>query len=207
MIHKRSARTGAIPIFLMFLACNPNQAFSHEPIRPPPSGNTRRQEVHVPINDFSLTDQNSRPFQFRMLRGKVVILSFVYTTCPDVCPLITSSLRLVQKELSPKELESVFLVSITTDPEVDSPKVLKSYAERYQVDFSNWAFLTGDLRALAPVWENFGVKVERKARGLVDHTSLTTVIDEEGVMRFAHAGASPSPEQVLQDVRALLASR
>jgi len=87
----------------------------------------------------------------------------------------------------------VFLLSVTTDPEVDRPKVLKSYAERYQAEFSNWSFLTGDVRALTAVWKNFGVKVERKARGLVNHTSLTAVIQSSAaamgiIIMLASAG-------------------
>jgi protein SCO1/2 len=205
VINKLSARTGAGLFFLTFLICNPNQALGHDPIPPPSSRKAHRREVHVPIRDFSLTDQNGKPFRLASLRGKVVVLSFIYTTCPDVCPLITSSLRMMQNELSPEERSSVFLLSITTDPEVDRPKVLKSYAERYKVDFSAWSFLTGDVEALAAVWKNFGIKVEGKARGLVNHTSLTAVIDRKGVMRFAYSGAAPDQKTVLRDMRALLA--
>jgi protein SCO1/2 len=131
----------------------------------------------------------------------------VYTTCPDICPLITSGMRLVQESLKPKERESVFLLSITTDPEIDTPQVLKSYAARYKVDFSNWSLITRDVQSLALVWKVFGVKVERKGRGLVNHTSLTGLIDKNGVMRFAYYGASPDPKIMLQDLRTLLAPR
>ena len=139
------------------------------------------------------------------MRGKVVLVAFVYTTCPDVCPLITASMQSVQRSLNGRERESVRFLSITTDPEIDSPDILKSYAGRYEVDLSNWSFLTGDLKTLQPVWKAFGVKVERKARGLVNHTALTALIDTKGVMRFAYFGASPDPKKVLQDIRALLA--
>ncbi len=184
-----------------------NQTSGNNKSTLPLAEEAQRRAVHIPVNDFSLTDQNGKPFRFGTLRGKVIVLSFIYTSCPDVCPLITSSLRMVQGKLSPVERQSVFLLSVTTDPEVDTPKVLKSYAERYKVDFSNWGFLSGDIQALAAVWENFGVKVERKARGLVDHTSLTAVIDGKGTMRFAYTGTSPNHKGVLQEVRSLLVRR
>jgi len=180
-------------------------ASSHEPKHPVAEKAAPRRQVQVPIKDFSLTDHTGTPFRFSSMRGKVVLVAFVYTTCPDVCPLITASMQSVQRSLNGRERESVRFLSITTDPEIDSPDILKSYAGRYEVDLSNWSFLTGDLKTLQPVWKAFGVKVERKARGLVNHTALTALIDTKGVMRFAYFGASPDPKKVLQDIRALLA--
>lgn len=181
------------------------QAFGHDTSPSLLSGGAPRRQVHLPVKDFSLTDQAGKPFRFQSLKGKVVLVSFIYTTCPDVCPLITSSMRLVQQGLSPGERESAFFLSITTDPEVDTPEVLRSYAERYKIDFSRWSLVTGDLQSLIPVWKVFGVRVERKARGLIHHTSLTGLIDKKGVMRFAYYGSSPDHKRVLQDMRALLA--
>lgn len=163
-----------------------------------------RREVRLPIEDFSLTDQAGRSFRFQALKGRVVLVTFMYTTCPDVCPLLTANMRLAQESLRPSERTAVFFLSITTAPEVDTPSVLKSYGERYKVDFSNWSFVTGDQKSLERVWKIFGVKVERKARGLVNHTTLTGVIDREGVLRFAYYGAAPDPKRILQDVRGLL---
>lgn len=181
-----------------------NRAMGHESSASAAVQRAARRQVHLPIPDFSLTDQAGRPFSFRSLRGKVVLLTFVYTTCPDICPLITASMRLAQEGLKDKERGSVFLLSITTDPEVDNPQVLKSYGGRYGVDFSNWSFLTGELQTLVPVWKAFGVRAQRKSRGLVDHTSLTALIDARGVMRFAYTGATPDHERILQDLRFLL---
>lgn len=134
----------------------------------------------------------------------MVLLAFIYTTCPDVCPLVTASMRSVQRSLEESEQKDVFLLSITTDPEVDSPGVLNSYAQRYQVDFRNWLFLTGDLKSLASVWKSFGIKVERKARGLVNHTTLTALVDQKGVMRFVYYGTYPDHKNILRDLRSLL---
>lgn len=163
-----------------------------------------RREVRLPIEDFSLTDQAGRSFRFQGLRGRVVLVTFMYTTCPDVCPLLTANMRLVQENLRPSERTAVFFLSITTDPEVDTASVLKSYGERYKVDFSNWSFAGGDQKSLEKVWKVFGVKVERKARGLVNHTTLTSLIDKKGMMRLVYPGAAPDPKRVLADMRSLL---
>ena len=164
-----------------------------------------RRAVVIPINDFTLIDQSSRPFKFSELTGRVVVVTFAYTTCPDVCPLITAALRQVQSGLAPDERRKVFLLTITTDPEIDSPAVLASYAKRYSADPSNWSFLSGDQAALEKVWKNFGVGVIRRARGLVDHTPLTAMVDRHGKMRVAYIGPAPNVKIVLQDVRNFLA--
>lgn len=167
----------------------------------------QRREVNIPIQSFSLTDQGNQNFKFESFKGKVLLVDFAYTTCPDVCPLMTAAMRSVQDELTPAERKLVHLVMVTTDPEVDSPAVLASYAKRYRVDLSNWSFLTGDETSLAKVWKNFGVGVKRIARGLVDHTPLTALVDQKGVMRFAYYGTAPDPKMVLKDIRTLVPPR
>jgi len=190
-------------LVVLALAANSvgNQAVAHEVQQK----TVERRAVVIPINDFTLVDQNSREFQFSNLTGRVVVVAFAYTTCPDVCPLLTAALRQVQSGLTPDERKKVFLLTITTDPEIDSPKVLASYGKRYGADSSNWSFLTGDQAALQKVWKNFGVGVKREGRGLVDHTPLTAVVDRQGKMRLAYIGPGPDAKMVLRDVRGLLA--
>ena len=163
-----------------------------------------RRAVQIPIDDFILVDQNSREFKFSQLAGRVVVVAFAYTTCPDVCPLITAALRQVQSGLTAEERKKVFLLTITTDPEIDTPKILAGYAKRYGADFASWSFLTGEPAALQKIWKNFGVGVKRKARGLVDHTALTAVVDRQGKLRVAYVGPAPDAKAVLQDVRSFL---
>jgi protein SCO1/2 len=163
-----------------------------------------RREVLIPINNFTLVDQNSRKFKFSQLAGRALVVAFAYTTCPDVCPLITAALRQVQSGLTPDERTKVFLLTITTDPEIDAPKVLAGYGKRYGADLATWSFLTGDPAVLQKVWKNFGVGVKRKARGLVDHTPLTAVVDRQGRMRVAYIGPAPDTKAVLKDVRSFL---
>ena len=182
------------------------RAASHQSESHPQAQESGRSQVHLPIADFSLTDQTGRPFRFQELRGKVVLVTFIYTTCSDVCPLLTSRMVLVQRDLKGTERSSVYLLGITTDPEIDRPQILKSYAGRYGVDFSNWSFLTGSPGELAPVWKSFRVQVQRKARGLVNHTPLTALLDKAGIMRFAYFGASPDHRSMLRDLRSLLPS-
>ena len=71
-------------------------------------------------------------------------MTFIYTSCPDVCPLLTDKMAQVQDELGPDFGAEVAFVSITVDPEHDTPEVLKEYAETFDADLGGWGFLTGD---------------------------------------------------------------
>jgi len=174
---------------------------------PAPQSFTQRREVKLAIDDFILTDQSGKAFRFNQLSGKVVLVGFAYTTCPDVCPLLTAAIRQVQSRLTGTERKDVQLLTITTDPEIDVPKVLAGYAKRYGADLDNWAFLTGEEKKLRAVWKNFGVGVKRKGRGLIDHTPLTAIVDRRGFLRVAYVGPSPEVRLVLGDLRSFLADR
>jgi cytochrome oxidase Cu insertion factor (SCO1/SenC/PrrC family) len=111
-----------------------------------------------PIDDFSLTDQDGNPYGFDAESEGVVVVSFMFTRCPDVCPVITQSLISVERALSERELEDVTFLSVSVDPEYDSPEVLLEYAERQG---ASWPHLTGSLEELKPVWATFGLVVQK----------------------------------------------
>ena len=165
-----------------------------------------RRELNVLIDDFALTDQNGARVEFRKLRGKPLVINFMYTSCPDVCPLLTASLKILRDHMKPAEARDIRFLSITTDPEIDTPKVLKDYSLRHKADAPNWSWLTGEARELAPVWQGLGVSVKRIAKGLIEHTTLTVVADAQGYMRFAYFGSAPDPDVLLKDLRALAQS-
>ena len=117
------------------------------------------------------------------LRGKVVALTFIYASCPDVCPMLTDKLARVQDALGSAFGSKIAFVSITTDPERDTPEVLKGYAEAFEANLAGWSFLTGERAAVLDVAHRYGVAVAKAADGQVDHTMLTTLIDRQGTMR------------------------
>jgi protein SCO1 len=185
---------------LWFLVLLPVDLCAHVPGAP----QTTATAVNTKAPDFILLDQDGKPFASKSLRGKVVALDFIFTTCIDVCPLFTANFAQLQKTLKSRQRADFFIVSITTDPEVDSPKVLKSYAQRYRADFATWAFLTGTEAELKKVWNGFGIRVIPKGRGLVQHTSLTTVIDPQGIRRFNFLGEKWQLKDLERDMMALL---
>ena len=191
------------PLIVLMIALLPHISAAHEPssAKTEPS---RRIAVNLKAPRFTLIDQEGKSFDSEnTLHGKVVAINFIYTTCPDVCPLFTVEFARLQRALSAQPRQNFFLLSMTTDPEIDTPKVLKAYAQRFEADFQNWAFLTGNQAQMKEVWKSFGVQVIRRGRGLVQHTSLTTLIDGQGRRRINFFGPQWQFSDLLKDMRAL----
>jgi protein SCO1 len=157
--------------------------------------------------DFSLTDHEGKPWRSRSLAGKVVLATFIYTTCTDVCPLLTAKFAEIQRQLKSAKRNDFFLVSITTDPKTDTPKVLKAYGDRYHADFQSWAFLTGSEADLKNVWRAFGVSVNARDKGKSQHTTVTTLIDPRGVRRINYYGDRWQEKDVVNDLIQLIKVR
>jgi protein SCO1 len=105
-----------------------------------------RLPVYGSVPDFALTDQTGRPVRRADLEGKVWVTSFIFTSCPDECPLMAAQMAQLQSDLA--HAPELHLVSISVDPEHDIPAVLAHYAERFNADPARWLFLTGDKQAI-----------------------------------------------------------
>jgi protein SCO1/2 len=133
---------------------------------------------------FRLTDQDGRPLALEDLRGKTVVLDFIFTHCTGPCPVMTGLHVDVQRALSPRERAKTRFVSISLDPERDTPAVLRAYALKRGADLSDWSFLTGPSADVEAVLKAYGVGVIRKAGEEPAHLVASFVIDPEG--RIAH---------------------
>ena len=160
-----------------------------------------------PAPAFTLTAQDERRLSLADLRGKVVVLTFIYTACADTCPLLTAKMATLQGRLGADFGTRVFFVSVTVDPERDTPAVLKGYGVAHGARFDGWAFLTGTPAEIREVGKRYGIFAKKTARGDVDHTFLTSVIDGRGVLRVQYMGVRFDPAELLADVRSVLAER
>src|SRR4029434_9488675 len=173
MILGCSNKLRILSAFFFLVVLLPLDLHAHVPGAPrevPPTSATPNTKAPA----FVLLDQEGNRFDSTTFRGQVVVLNFIFTTCMDVCPVLSANWAQLQRTLKNEPGGNLFLVSITTDPEVDSPKVLKSYAQRYGADFQNWAFLTGSESQLKQVWKGFDVRVVKNGRGLVEPRGLNT---------------------------------
>jgi protein SCO1/2 len=174
-------------------------AQAHIPIPPKQPSEIGRRVVKTTVPNFKLIDQNGKPFQMAATRGKVVLATFIFTTCPDVCPLLSAKLAAIQRVLEEKKIKDYWLLSITTDPERDNAAALKEYAARFKADLSHWSFLTGSRTEVAQVWKAFGVNVTKTEAGQIFHTTLTTLIDRQGLRRVDYYGDKWLDPEVLKD--------
>ena len=106
-----------------------------------------------PVPEFSLIDQDCLPFNSAEMTGKVWLASFVYTKCPDFCPLVTQRMAVLRDSIAANDelRDQVRLLSITVDPLRDSPAVLREYAERFRAAKPTWLFLTGPVTEVIPL--------------------------------------------------------
>ncbi|HEY1334403.1 MAG TPA: SCO family protein [Myxococcaceae bacterium] len=157
--------------------------------------------------DFTLTTQDESRLTLRDLRGKVVVITFVYASCTDTCPILTAKLASLQEPLGANLGARVVFVGITVDPGRDTPAVLRDYARHHGVRPPGWAFLTGSAAEIREVARRYGVYARRAAGGEVDHTFLTSIVDQRGVLRVQYLGVRFDPGEFLGDLRSVLRER
>jgi protein SCO1/2 len=157
-----------------------------------------------PAPAFSLTTQEGTRLALQDLRGKVVVVTFIFASCTDTCPLLTAKLVGLQARLGTALGTKVFFVAITVDPERDTPQVLKRYAQMHGAHLEGWAFLTGTLAEIRQVARHYGIYAKKTPRGAVDHTFLTSLIDPSGILRVQYLGVRFDPEELLRDLQALV---
>ena len=162
-----------------------------------------------PVPDVKFTDQDGHTFDFASLKGKAVIVTFIYTSCPlpTFCPLMDRHFATMQAKLKEKNNDlNATLLSVSFDPVTDTPAVLKKHAEGLNADPKMWTFVTGDRDELDQWASRFGVSVSRAMNDAKDitHNLRTVIIDRQGNLVRAYTGNEWTPEQVLADVRVMI---
>lgn len=146
--------------------------------------------------DFSLTDSNGRPFTLSQTHGKVAVVFFGFTNCPDECPLAMANLKLAIEMLGERG-ENVQVLLVTTDPERDSPGALREFVEKFDPGFLG---LTGTQAELSKVWKDYGVTV---MDGGETHSNYIYVIDQQGML-VETILADAGPADIASDLQFLL---
>lgn len=146
------------------------------------------------LPDFSLFDQNGHPLCRADLRGKVVAIDFIYTRCPlpDVCPRLSANFALLQRRFDVESAKDLMLLSITVDPDFDTPTVLADYSRRWAAG-PDWRFLTGDV---APLAAALG-EIYWAEEGSIGHNSTTSIIGRDGRLAAQVEGSNFRPDQLV----------
>jgi protein SCO1/2 len=165
-------------------------------------GKNAYREIGENMPDFALYDQDARVVQSARFRGKQIMLNFIYTRCPvaTMCPASTAKMMLTQKLAREAGVKNLELVSISFEPEYDTPGVLKEYATVRGIDTSNFSFLTGPETAIRDLLAQFGVIAEFKD-GVAQHTLATLLIDENGKIIHRADGSQWEPQEFVAKMR------
>lgn len=163
---------------------------------PPPPPQLRQ------LPPFELVDQNNKPFSLNDLEGHVWVANFIFTRCGSICPLLTRQMAGLQERYETYGVDEIKLLSISVDPEYDTPDVLTDYAELHGADPERWTFLTGDLESVrALVLQGFATGMGERAEnevGMMDisHSGFFVIVDPQGWIR----GYYPSDADGLDEV-------
>jgi len=150
--------------------------------------------------DFTLTDGLSgKSLQLSALRGRVVAVTFLYTTCPDVCPLTATQFKLAQDRLA-GDADTVTFIAVSVDPDRDTPQAAQQFSAAHGLS-RNWYYLVGGREQLASVWTAYGIGVQPSTAS-VTHNDAVYLIDKRGRERVLLHSDSLATD-LFDDLRAL----
>jgi len=149
------------------------------------------ENLERPAPDFSMTDQNGRMVRLADLRGKVWAASFIFTHCQGPCPLITKHMAVLQAEIA--DLPDARLVSLSLDPDRDTPEVLRRYAAGFKAEGERWLFLSGPSGELKRVVQEGFLTAMQPAEGTdqIIHGTMVALVDRRGMIRGFLSGTDP----------------
>lgn len=134
----------------------------------------------TPAPDFTLTDQNGQRISLRQFRGKPVVLTFLYTHCPDVCPLTAEHIHTTLQQLG-NRAQDVAVLAVSTDPQRDTPAAAQSFSQAHNMT-QYWHYLIGSQQQLSPVWSSYNIYVQAQKKE-INHSMAVFVIDQQGKER------------------------
>ena len=162
-------------------------------------------EPYPVASDFELMRDNGSSFQLSEQRGKVILLFFGYTSCPDVCPTTLAELNQALNDLGGDDAEKVQVIFVTVDPQRDTPERAQTYVDHFNTSFIG---LSGTEDELSKIWDSYGVYREivegSSAAGyLVNHTARVTLIDGDGNLRVSFGFDTPVND-IVYDLKLIL---
>jgi protein SCO1 len=194
-------------VLVTALAITSNSSFKFQDTVHPAAAAPSTLPKIAPAPEFELISQDGAPVKLADFRGKVVAVTFIYTLCTDTCPVLTPMMSFVQDRLGRDFGEKIVFISVTIDPERDTPQVLRDYAQAFGANLSGWFFVTGTSDVIRDVTRRYGVFASKAADGNVDHSFLTSIIDPHGILRVQYLGVRFDPEEFRHDLLSLVNER
>ena len=152
---------------------------------------------------FRLIDQNGKGFHLEDMKGKAALITFLYTNCTTVCPILMTKFLGIQKAVGNRMGRDLRFVTITVDPERDTPQALRRFAAKWKVGAPGWTLLTGSPEEIAKVAKAYGVAYRKRSDGEIEHSNMTFLVDRKGMLRSAFRLAA-GLDQMTEEIRTIL---
>ena len=152
----------------------------------------------IPPQDFRLRDQDGKTVSLSALRGRVVVLTFMYTTCRDTCPLTATQIRGALDDLR----QPPPALAVSVDPVNDTPERAREFLFKRSLNHDRMRFLLGNRAQLQPIWKAYGIQPQGKK---FDHSAYVLLIDRHGRQRIGFPVQQLTPEGLAHDIRRLQA--
>src|SRR5579862_6186877 len=153
---------------------------------------------------FALRSQNGAEVALDQFRGKVVAVTFIFASCSVTCPILTAKMASVQTQLGGDFGSNIAFLSITVDPEHDTPDVLRRYAHTFGADPTGWEFVTGSPSVIRDLEQRYGVFASTVPGREIEHTNLTSLVDPRGMLRVQYLGVRFDPDEFRRDLLSLV---
>jgi protein SCO1/2 len=199
-MNKRITMVGMVSLLVVALAIVINMILT----KPASFRGTVYGEPYPPAPVFALVNSKGEQVQLSDFRGRLVLLFFGYTYCPDVCPTTLAELKLAVNDLG-KKSDQVQVLFISVDPKRDTSESMQAYVDRFDTRFLG---LSGTEQELAPIWNDYGIFREivpgsSEKNYIVNHTARITLVDQNGDLRLSY-GVQVDPEDISHDLQILL---
>ncbi len=177
-------------------------------------GNDFDLKKNVAGRQVNLLNQDSTQVNYPgIIKDKVAVIGFIYTNCPDICPLTTHNMQLAEEKLGKDQLNKVRFLLITFDPDRDTPSILTKYASVREMNMNDWELLTGTSKDINSILDEFNVKAihddttyndKGQPNYFIIHTDRISLVDENGDLRKNYHGSTASPDELAKDIKSLL---
>jgi len=163
-------------------------------------------------SNYSLLNQDSSKVNFPSdYKGKILVATFIYTNCPDICPMTTYNMQQVQQQLNSDKIKDVQFAAVSFDPQRDTPSILKEYASVRDIDLSNFTFLSGTKKNIASLIHEFdfiAIPGDTTTAGkntiyFFTHTDKIFLIDQNGIIRNEYRGSHVDKDKLINDIKSL----
>ncbi len=167
----------------------------------------------VTNSDLILINQDSVSVRYpEFIKNKIAVIGFIYTNCPDICPMTAHNMQLAEEKLSKDELDKVKFVLISFDPLRDTPSVLKKYAEVRDMNMKHWVLLTGNEKDIKTLLKEYNVKAinddttyneKGEPNYFMIHSDRISLVDTKGNLRKNYIGSAANPMELSNDIKNL----